>query len=74
MRVRVRLVSDIRDYFSVSRFHRVSTRRIETLVMSVERFALDGSATEYPVLSLQFFCFRAVRKVIVLRDIISVTV
>ena len=38
--------SDIRDHISVSRFHRVSTRRIETLVISVERFALDVYATE----------------------------
>ena len=65
---------DIREDISVSRFHRVSTRRIETLVMSVERFALYVYATEYPVLSLQFFCCRAVRKMIDLRDIISVTV
>ena len=69
-----RQYTDIREDISVSRFHRVSTRRIQTLVMSVERFALDVYATGYPVLSLQFFCCRAVRKVIDLLDIISVTV
>ena len=36
---------DIRDHISVSRFHRVSTRQIETF-MSVERFALNVYATE----------------------------
>ena len=65
---------DIRDSISVIRFHRVSTRRIETLVMSVERFALYVYATEYPILFLESFCCRAVRKVIHIRDIMSVTV
>ena len=37
---------DIREDISVSRFHRVCTRRIETLVMSVERFALYVYGTE----------------------------
>ena len=37
---------DIWEDISVSRFHRVSTRRIETLVMSVERFTLYVYATE----------------------------
>ena len=63
----------IRDHISVSRFHRVSARRIETLVMSVERFALYVYATEYPVLSLQFLLLQGGEKVIDLRDIISVT-
>ena len=65
---------DIRDLIFVSRFHRVSTRRIETLVMSVERLVLYVYATEYLVLSLESFCCRAVRKVMDIRDIISVTV
>ena len=65
---------DIREDISVNRFHRVSTIRIETLVMSVERFALYVYATEWPVLSPRSFCCRAVRKVIDVRDIISVTV
>ena len=42
--------------------------------MSVERFALDVYATESPVLSLQSFSCSAVRKVIDLQDIVSVTV
>ena len=42
--------------------------------MSVERFALYVYVTEKPVLSLKFLRCRAVRKVMDLLDIISVTV
>ena len=65
--------SDIRNHISVSRFHPVSTRRIETLVVSAERFPFNVYAIEFPVLSLQFLLLQAGEKGDGVRDIISVT-